>query len=209
LLGGGVQGISSDLTLIPIINESVEFLRRNEFVKKIYFIDLNPKNAFNAASTMQKMYSLQSRKDEAVRDKVPVINKGAKLFISYNSDDRKVADDLCAKLEAGGIKVWYAPRDIVDNDYASSIVRAISECSHFVTIISKNSLKSEHVLNEIDLAFGELKRNIRFLPLRIDLEELRPAFTYYLSRQHWTDAHVPPLDSRLDEFVEKILGEMN
>jgi len=107
-------------------------------------------------------------------------------------------------LESRGIKVWYAPRDIVGSDYASAIVKAIQECSHFVTIISKDSMLSEHVLNEIDLAFNQLSRNIRFFPLRIDTQELRPAFSYYLSRQHWMDAHIPPIEERLEEFANKI-----
>ena len=39
----------------------------------------------------------------------------------------------------------------------------------------------------------------------IDEEEMGPSFRYYLSRQHWMDAHVPPLEKRLDECVAKIL----
>ena len=206
LLGAGNQNISSDLTLIPIINESINFLKRNACVKKIYFIDFNYKNALKIVAAMQKMYSLQT--DDMDEQKGISASK-AKLFISYTSKDKNVADNLCSKLEAHGIKVWYAPRDVLGNDYASSIVKAISECTHFVTIISKNSMMSEHVLNEIDHAFNQLRRNIRFLPLRIDIEELRPAFSYYLSRQHWMDAHDPPIENRLEEFVERIVRELN
>ena len=63
---------------------------------------------------------------------------------------------------------------------------------------------SEHMLNEIDLAFQRLPRGIKFKPLRIDTAELAPAFNYYLSRQHWMDAHIPPLEERLDEFVDSL-----
>ncbi len=209
LLGAGSQKISSNLTLIPLINESTEFLKHSEHVKKICFIDYNPKNAFAVASTIQKMYSVQ-KKEILDEEATPIINSSdAKVFISYTQADKNLADNLCAKLEYRGIKVWYAPRNILGEDYASAIVQAISTCTHFVTIISKNSMMSEHVLNEIDLAFGELRRNIRFFPLRIDLEELRPAFSYYLSRQHWMDAHIPPIELRLEEFVEKIANELS
>ena len=74
---------------------------------------------------------------------------------------------------------------------------------------AKNSLASEHVLNEIDLAFQETKRGVRFFPLKLDHEEMGPAFKYYLSRQHWMDATLPPLEKRLDEFVEKLMNELD
>ena len=127
-------------------------------------------------------------------------------FLSYSSKDRNIADNLCAKLEARGLKVWYAPRNIHSNDYASAIVNAIDQCTHFIVLLSKNSMESEHVLNEIDLAFRDMKK-LRFLPLRIDSEEMAPAFSYYLSRQHWMDA-CPPIEKKLEEFVETVLSEL-
>lgn len=208
LLGAGSQQISTEFVLLPLISESVDFLKRNEYVKNLYFIDYNPKIAFSIASAMQNMYSLQ-KEDVCNYNPLEVPTKNhPEIFISYTSHDKNIADNLCSKLEKRGMKVWYAPRDISGNDYATAIVKAISKCTHFVTIISKNSMMSQHVLNEIDLAFNELNRNIRFLPLRIDIEELRPAFSYYLSRQHWMDAHIPPIEKRLEEFAEKITSEI-
>lgn len=90
------------------------------------------------------------------------------------------------------------------SDYASSIVRAIERCTDFLAILSKDSLRSEHVLNEIDLAFQTIGKGTTFAPLKTDEEELGPAFKYYLSRQHWMDACIPPLEQRLDEFVERV-----
>ena len=91
---------------------------------------------------------------------------------------------------------------------AKTPITEITICAVIPVILSKNSLQSNHVLNEIDLAFQEIGRAIHFCPLKIDEEELGPAFRYYLSRQHWMDAHVPPLEKRLDEFVKSILQEL-
>ena len=104
--------------------------------------------------------------------------------------------------------MWYAPRNVDSPDYATAIVNAIARSSHFIVILSKDSLSSEHVLNEIDLGFQELKRGIRFYPLKLDDKELGPSFRYYLSRQHWMDASFPPLERRLEEFVAKITQEL-
>ena len=98
-----------------------------------------------------------------------------------------------------------APRNISASDYASAIVDAITRCTHFVVIVSANSLRSNHVLNEIDLAFQELGRQVRLMPLRLDEEEMGAPFRYYLSRQHWTNACVPPLEQRLEEFADAVV----
>ena len=50
---------------------------------------------------------------------------------------------------------------------------------------------------------------IRFYPLKLDQEALGPAFKYYLSRQHWMDASCPPLEKRLEEYVDKIKTELS
>lgn len=210
LIGAGCQGIDSEITVIPIINECIDFLKNNEHIKNFYFVDYDASNAFKIAAALMNSYSILSDKSSSA---IHTSYKGGagegSVFISYSTPDRNVADNLCAKLEAKGLKVWYAPRNIYGSDYASAIVKAISECTHFVVIISKNSMMSQHVLNEIDLAFNELNRNIKFLPMRIDIEELRPAFSYYLSRQHWMDAHIPPIEKRLDEFVVKISSDIS
>jgi hypothetical protein len=124
-------------------------------------------------------------------------------FISYASPDKNIADNLCSKLEARGIRVWYAPRDVI-GPYAEAIHKAINSCTHFIVILSQNSFQSQHVLNEIDLAFKKLPNHIKFKPLRIDQSMFTPSFEYYLARQHWMDAIIPPLEDRLTEFVRKL-----
>ena len=201
LLGAGLQRISSDLTLIPIINECIAFLRRNESCEKIIFVEINPTRAGDFANALRKMYSLQQLQKSEEEDNRPLV------FISHRSIDRNVADNLCHKFEAKGVRVWYAPRNVV-GDYASSIVKAIDSCTHFVVIISKSTLDSGHVLNEIDLAFNRMPGGVKIKPLRIDDVSLTEPFRYYLSRQHWMDAILPPLEDKLDSFVDAVCNDM-
>ena len=214
ILGGGNQGIPVEFVSIPIINECIAYLRRSDETESIRVITHNYRQADVFARRLDESYAVLSAKGgEAECATGPnLVGPGSApslplVFISYSSRDKNVADNLCAKLEAAGMRVWYAPRDVSLQDYASSIVAAIDSCTHFVVILSKSSLASEHVLNEIDLAFQKLGTGVRFAPLKIDEEELGPAFRYYLSRQHWMDAHVPPLERRIDEFVAKLAGE--
>lgn len=207
LLGTGDQHISANLTMIPILNECVSFLKRNESVRRICFIERNYTKADLIISALRNSYAISQVRSEAPAVPAAPEPTGALAFISYSSPDKNIADNLCAKLERQGIKVWYAPRD-VQGPYAAAIADAISHATHFVVILSQNSMHSEHVLNEIDLAFQGLPDKIRFKPLRIDESLFTPSFKYYLSRQHWMDAIIPPLEARLDEFVAKLVADL-
>ena len=202
LLGSGAQHIMGDLLLIPLINECISFLKRNHYAKNIYFVEKNPekaeliarslKNSLRFLDTNSKVAQCRPKRDFA--------------FISYSSKDKNIADNLCSKLENNGIKVWYAPRD-VHGPYADAIANAIDRAQYFIVILSQNSISSEHVLNEIDLAFQNISQGLKFKPLRIDDTLFTASFKYYLSRQHWMDATVPPLEERLIEFVSNISRE--
>lgn len=201
-LGTGNQQISADLVITPLLNECIRFLKNNGTSKHIMIVTHNHAIAFKFAMALENSYSF--RNEAEISKKIDVEKTRNRMaFISYSSKDKNIADNLCAKLESRGIKVWYAPRDIVSGDYAGAIVEAINRCTHFIVILSQNCAKSNHVLNEVDLAFSQIQRGMVLLPLKIDEEEMGPSFLYYLSRQHWMDAHIPPLEKRLEEFVER------
>ena len=207
IIGGGSQHLPVELLIVPLLNECIRFLHENEGVKAVYIITNNASQAFTAAKSLEASYALIANKKNT--DEQTTSKNSSLAFISYSSCDRNAADSLCAKLESNGVRVWYAPRNIHTGDYASAIVNAIDNASHFIVILSKNSLQSGHVLNEIDLAFQKLNHHkLRFYLLKLDEEELGPAFRYYLSRQHWMDAMFPPLEKRLEEFVSKIVEEL-
>ena len=200
MLGAGCQGFSASMLMIPIISECVAFLKRNSIVEQICFIEKNEEKAGIMARSLAENYAVLAEQSPAVKQTYT-----PKAFISYSSADRNIAENLCDKLERKGFSVWIAPRN-VQGPYAASIVDGIRSADHFVVILSRNSLASEHVLNEIDLAFKKLPDHIKFHPLRIDDAMFTPSFEYYLSRQHWKDAIDPPLEERLEELVEEILS---
>ena len=207
LLGSGDQEIEASLVMIPIITECIAFLKRNADVKRVCFIERSLWKARLIMQALQSSYAASMENEFAKQPKTPTQMDKAFAFISYSSPDKNIADNLCAKLEREGIRVWYAPRD-VRGPYAGAIAEAITQVTHFIVILSRNSLHSEHVLNEIDLAFKGLPDRIKFKPLRIDDAMFTPSFDYYLSRQHWMDAINPPLEQRLEEFVAKIASDL-
>ncbi len=206
LLGSGNQQISPDILLIPILNECVSFLRRNPAIKRLCFVERNEQKAKLIEQTLQASYNPYLNPTPLFRedDTASPRETPKKVFISYSSKDKEVADALCQQLEQKGIDSWYAPRD-VRGAYAESIMRAIKGASQFVVILSENSMQSKHVLNEIDAAFQQYP-NLRLSPLRIDDCADTPSVSYYLNRQHCQTAR-PPDEEELARFAERIAAE--
>ena len=132
------------------------------------------------------------------------------VFISYSHFDEKYARYLTERVEKEKIKVWNfkcgMKADKQTNDYAVAIRRALKRARIFVVIISKNSMMSEHVKNEICLAFNEIPRGTVLLPILVENVSISDdeMIEYFLCRQDITDAINPPVKKQLNEFVEKI-----
>ena len=111
------------------------------------------------------------------------------FFISYSNNDKDIVDGIVASLESIGTTCWYAPRDVVGR-YAKAIVNAIGNAKIFLLCLSKNAATSDHVLNEIELAYNKKKTstdgNLIIEPLCIEPIDLdAPEFDeimYYIRR---------------------------
>ena len=128
---------------------------------------------------------------------------GMDIFFSYNQKDLEHAMGLVKFLEDRNYSCWIAPRDVVLS-YASDIVDAISKCKVFVVVITKNSIGSVHVLNEIEQAYKYYsKGRLAIIPLFLEKVDLPPALDYYLARiQHIYPSSNP--EETCQELLEKI-----
>lgn len=128
------------------------------------------------------------------------------VFVSHHTDSSlHIVEAIVNKLEANGIKCWYAPRN-TEGSYAGSIAKAINCCSVFLLILNKLSSESVHVLNELDLITKRLakKEEVSVIPFHTADDDIAEDAQYYLGRLHWIDAMTPPMYLRVDELVEKI-----
>ena len=122
------------------------------------------------------------------------------VFISHSQTDKAVADAVCHRLEAVGIRCWIAPRDVSPGKtWDDAIVEAINASKAAVVIFSAAANASRHVLNEIAAA---LDAGATVIPFRI--EDIRPtgAMRLHLGRVHWLDALTPPLEEHIGKLVE-------
>ena len=121
------------------------------------------------------------------------------VFISYSVKDKTTADAICATLEANGIRVWIAPRDVMPgSDWGESIIEAIEQSKVMILVFSANSNASPQIKREIERS---VNKGVTVVPFRID--DILPSKTleYFISTQHWLDAFTPPLEKHLDNLV--------
>src|SRR5882724_1190932 len=120
------------------------------------------------------------------------------VFISHSSQDKPIADAVCAALENTAIRCWIAPRDLQPGrSFAGEITRAIQRSKVMVLIFSAHSNASEQVLREVQLAANS---HLHIVQFRIADVNPNDDLEYYLSAPHRLDALTPPLESNLQRL---------
>jgi hypothetical protein len=108
-----------------------------------------------------------------------------KVFISYSTRNGEIAQHLVNALESSNISCWIAPRDIASSEsWADEIMKGLNQTEVFLMLVSEDSLKSNEVAKEIDIANSSRKK---MLPVRIENVPLRGAAQYHLSNKQWVD----------------------
>ena len=131
----------------------------------------------------------------------------AKVFISYSSKDREIADAICQHLESTGVPCWIAPRDIEPGaDWTEGILQGIASSRLFVLVFSGHANDSEHVQREIGRACS---LRLPVLPVRTEAVEPRNSLGYFLQTVHWLDATKPPLERHLPVLSERVKALLN
>lgn len=126
------------------------------------------------------------------------------LFISYATKNADIAQYVVEKIEKRGKRCFIAPRDIRSGaDYASEIVRGISNSLAVLLVFSNESDKSAYVLREVNSA---VSRNKTIIPLRIENFLPSEAMEFYLGPTHWLNAFPKILDTHLDSIFSILAG---
>ena len=124
------------------------------------------------------------------------------VFVSHSSDNRELANDLAAFLEARGVRIWIAPRDVRPGmDYSEQLQLAIENAVAFVVLVTDMANKSPYVRAETEMAFSNHKP---IFPIRI--ADIQPAagLALFLKIRHWTDAYGASKVSNLDRLAREL-----
>jgi hypothetical protein len=124
------------------------------------------------------------------------------VFISYASQDKAVADAVCATLEADRIRCWIAPRDILPGTpYTEALTDALRSSRVLVLVLSGNSNGSHHVMREVEAAVDV---GIPVVPFKIAETTLSLSMKYLLKSIHWLDAMTPPMERHIRTLADVI-----
>lgn len=129
------------------------------------------------------------------------------VFISYSTKNVVIADAICNRLETGGIRCWYAPRDVQPGKgWAGELMRAIQKAKVFLLIYSKDYNESKQVISELTEA---VDAGCTIVPFRVDQSIMNDDLAFYLKKIHWLDAINPPTQNQIEvlyKHVARILG---
>jgi hypothetical protein len=92
--------------------------------------------------------------------------KQRKTFLSYSRANKDFAIKLAKELKSEGFYVWLDQLDIpAGSRWDTEVEKALEECEIFMIILTKASINSENVLDEIGYAVDNSKR---FLPVMLE-----------------------------------------
>jgi len=124
------------------------------------------------------------------------------VFISHSSQDKPIADAVCATLEARGIRCWIAPRDILPGlDWGEAIIDGINESRLMILVFTSSANKSSQITHEVERA---VHKGIPIIPFRV--EDITPSksLEFFISTPHWLDALSPPLEQHLERLADTV-----
>jgi len=115
-----------------------------------------------------------------------------RFFLSYRhgGTDQQLAEQLHQRLEAAGHDVSWDVDLRAGDDWARLLRSRIEQADFFVPLLSRESVDSEMVLDEVRTAWraGKRRGHPRILPVRIgDDRPFGYELNLYLGRLHWVD----------------------
>lgn len=123
------------------------------------------------------------------------MNNAPKVFISFSSADKKIAEKIYDRLKRNGIDCWICTKDIPPGaDFQSCIVDAINNAQVVVLVFSSQANASAEIAKELSLASKKI-----VIPARIEDVLPQGSFQYQLSNRQFVDLF-EDFDNKL-EFI--------
>ncbi|MCK4295243.1 MAG: toll/interleukin-1 receptor domain-containing protein [Candidatus Marinimicrobia bacterium] len=95
------------------------------------------------------------------------------IFLSHSSKDKFFVRELAERLNEVGIKVWIDEAELnVGDSLTQMIGNAIDKCDYFGIVLSENSINSEWVQKELQIAMHKEIRGKKIVVLPILLENV-------------------------------------
>jgi hypothetical protein len=89
----------------------------------------------------------------------------SQVFVSHSTKDAKFVDPLVERLRDHYITSWYAPRNMPGGYFQSNIEQALAECDWFLIVFTPDSLVSDWVKREVDIAMKDPRFRNKVIPI--------------------------------------------
>ncbi len=92
-------------------------------------------------------------------------------FISHSSKNKDISEKIYSDLQSNGVRCWFAPEDmIIGSKLRVAIDKAIVKYDKLLLVISKDSIESQWVEQEVEKALQKERQEKRLVlvPIRID-----------------------------------------
>ena len=122
-----------------------------------------------------------------------------KIFVSYSRKNRDVAEKLVKAMREAGLEVWFDKQIESGQDWDEVLEQRIIEADNLVVILSKTSVQSDYVKNEIFFA----KNNNTTVNL-IRIEECNLPLA--IARMHYIEA-IKDFDGGVASLISDITGD--
>ena len=130
-----------------------------------------------------------------------------RVFLSYGSEDKKLAGQVASTLRGERIETWWDNWEIRAGDsIRQKVDNGIEKCTHFLVLLTKQSINKEWVKAEMDAGFvRNLRGQCRFIPVRYELpvNDLPPTLEGVLSPEIKSGTDLSGLVSDIYEMNKK------
>ena len=121
------------------------------------------------------------------------------VFVSYSRRDSETVNNIVARLTKDGFYVWLDREAIKGGDvWREAIVEAVDHAYACVLMLSPNSVTSDNVRKEVDLADGASKD---LIPMMLAPVELPAKLRYQLAGIQWIEYYRDP-EAKYAELAE-------
>lgn len=127
------------------------------------------------------------------------------VFISYSSQNRAQALQICDVLEKNGFVCWIDRSGIRGGkDYAEVIPKAIKSSRCFLLLLTRDAQKSDWVRKELDQAVNS---RLPIYPFALESVKLDDKFEFLLSHCQWYEAY-QNVPKALTELIRDLSDEL-
>lgn len=125
-----------------------------------------------------------------------------RVFISHSSEDKSSVRSLAERLRGSQVDAWYAEWEIAPGEsIVQKVNQGLSECDVFVIVVSRNSIASRWVQEELSSAVvRRISEEASIIPVRLDDSPVPTVINHLL----WVK--MPPPEDEYNKLLKAIFG---